>query len=89
VTRLLATVVVSCEKTGVHDFVARFYDTASETFYSGAARTALEAVAWAFDDYCARAIFGLPHAIARNTGDVPGSRFDHFLAAAHPARAAS
>ena len=69
-----AAVIVSCEKRGAFDFVARFYDRATESFYSGAASTALEAIAWAFDDYVARVDFGFGPSIARVASAKPGDR---------------
>lgn len=69
-----ADVTVWCEKTGKMDFVARFYDRVTERFYSGAASTALEAIAWAFDDYVCRAGYGLGPSMSRDSDAVPGSR---------------
>lgn len=67
------TLTVWCEaiKRGC-TFVARITDGARGRFYSGAGDTALEAVAWAIDDYVQRAVLGRPHTMARAIDAVPG-----------------
>lgn len=68
-----ADVTVWCEKTGKMDFVARFYDRVTERFYSGSASTALEAIAWMFDDYIRRAGYGMGPSMSRDSDATPGS----------------
>ena len=57
------------------DWVARFYDLASQQHYSGIGSTAFDAVAWALDDFIARTVYGLPHTMARGYDALPGERF--------------
>lgn len=76
-----ADIVVWCEKTGTMDFVARFYDRVTQMFYSGAGATPLDAIAWLFDEYIARAIHGFGPSMSRDGHATPGSRFAELAAA--------
>jgi hypothetical protein len=71
-----AEITIVCEsvKPGC-EFRALFYDRATGQHYGGSAHTALEALAWAMDDYIARAVHGMPWMAARKPSDTPGSRF--------------
>lgn len=68
------------------EFRALFYDRATAQFYGGSAPTALEAIAWAMDEYIARVVHGMPVMAARKHTDTPGSR---FAASSSPTRRAA
>lgn len=81
---MLAEITIERNGTFGPGFLARFYDRVSERHYSGTGESALEAVAWMFDDFIARTMLGMPHSIARRADAKPGDR----LAAAAEGRPA-
>ncbi len=72
----VAEITILCEsiKPGC-EFRALFYDRATEQFYGGSGATALDAVAWLFDEYLGRAVHGLPVMASRESNTYPGERF--------------
>jgi hypothetical protein len=71
-----AEITVVCESVRPGcEFRALFYDRVTEQFYGGSGATALEALAWALDEYIARALLGMPHRMARGYTEIPGDRF--------------
>lgn len=57
------------------EYRALFYDRVTECFYGGSGATALDALSWCMDEYIARAVHKLPHAMARPSDAEPGYRF--------------
>jgi hypothetical protein len=78
--RFEITIVCESVKPGC-EFRALFFDRATGQHYGGSAPTALEALAWAMDDYCSRVVHGMPWMAACKPSDTPGSRFATLPAA--------
>lgn len=71
--RVDVEVTVWCESVRAGcTFSARITDGANARFFAGQGATALEAIAWALDDFVRRAVLGMPHTMARLPDAKPG-----------------
>lgn len=70
-----AIITVWCERVGREEFRAQFFDRTTSQFYGGSGANALEAVAWALDEYIARAVHGVGPMMARRADAWPGERW--------------